>query len=179
MALMSVADLIGEAKRVYAAAGLDCGEALLPPADEVAVNAIGESLALPLPPELHEVYRLHGGQEYVPPGVTGLFGMHRLLTPAQVIESHRKFSEYCLLDPLPEFPPPANDWGYWVPQLIPFASWDAYNLCIDAESGEVWEFIPNSGLIRHRPSIAAVLRELIAAVRSGGEPQLGAMRGPA
>jgi hypothetical protein len=65
------------------------------------------------------------------------------------------------------------------PRLIPFASWDAYDLCIDAESGEVWEFIPNNGLIRHRPSIAAVLREVIEAVRTGREPQLWAMRGPA
>jgi len=31
---MAVSSLIEEAKRVYAAAGLDCGNALLPPADE-------------------------------------------------------------------------------------------------------------------------------------------------
>jgi hypothetical protein len=83
------------------------------------------------------------------------------------------FTENCLLDPLPLFPPRAGEWGYWVPQLIPFASWDAYDLCVHAESGDVWEFIPNCGLIRHRQSVAAVLREVIDAVRSGREPQLG------
>jgi cell wall assembly regulator SMI1 len=176
---MSIAALIEEAKRVYAAAGLDCGQGLLPPADEDAGNALARELSLPIPPELREVYRVHGGQEYVSPGVTGLFGEHRLHTLAEVIEHYRMFCEDCLRDPLPAFPPPAEEWGYWVPQLIPFASWDAYDLCIDAESGEVWEFIPNSGLIRHRPSIAAVLREVVAAVQAGEEPQLGAMRGPA
>ena len=45
--------------------------------------------------------------------------------------------------------------------------------------GEVWEFIPNCGLIRHRQSIAAVLKEVIAAVRAGREPKLEVMRGPA
>ena len=93
-------------------------------------------------------------------------------------QHHRMFWESCLLDPQPAFPPAPAEWGYWVPLLIPFASWDAYDLCIHAESGEVWEFIPNGGLIRHRRSIAAVLREVTEAVRAGGEPQLGAMRGP-
>jgi hypothetical protein len=175
---MTVASLIAEVKRVYAAAGLDCGHALLPPADEEAVESIAQALALPVPPELREVYRTHGGQEYVSPGVTGLFGEHRLHTPAEVVEHHRMFAHNCLLDPLPVFPPSANAWGYWVPQLIPFASWDAYDLCIHASTGEVWEFIPNCGLIRHRPSIAAVLREVLEAVRAGRQPQVGAMRGP-
>ncbi len=110
--------------------------------------------------------------------MTGLFGEHRLHTPAEVIEHHQMFDENCLLDSPPAFPPLPDEWGYWVTELIPFASWDAYDLCVHAETGEVWEFIPNSGLIQHRPSIAAVLREVIASVRAGGEPQLGAMRGP-
>lgn len=176
---MGVAALIEEAKRVYAAAGLDCGNALLPPADQDSIDAIGEALSLPMPSELCKVYRVHGGQEYVSPGVTGLFGQHRLHTPAEVIDHYQMFAENCLLDPLPAFPPPADEWGYWVPQLIPFASWDAYDLCIHAAIGDVWEFIPNCGLIRHRPRIAAVLREVIAVVRAGREPQLGGMRGPA
>lgn len=176
---MVVTSLIAEAKQVYAAAGLDCGHALLPPAADAAVDALATELSLPVPPELQEVYRVHSGQEYVSPGLTGLFGEHRLLTPAEVVEHHRMYAENCLLDPMPSFPPPAEAWGYWVPQLLPFASWDAYDLCIHAESGEVWEFIPNCGLVRHRPSIAAVLREVIAAVRAGREPRLGEMRGPA
>src|SRR6185369_13820823 len=108
----------------------------------------------------------HGGQQYVSPGVTGLFGEHRLHSPAELVATHRMFVDNCLLDTLAAFPPPQDEWGYWVPQLLPFASWDAYYLCIDAGSGEVWEFIPNTGLIRHRPSIAAVLREVIDEVRA-------------
>ena len=148
------------------------------PADETAIDAIGGRVAIPLPLELRDVYRAHGGQEYVSPGVTGLFGEHRLLTPTEVVERHQMFADNCLLDPQPTFPPPAEEWGYWVPELVPFASWDAYYLCIHAGTGEVWEFTPNCGLIRHRPNIAAVLRDIIEAVRTGGEPQLGAMRGP-
>ncbi len=126
--------------------------------------------------ELRDVYRVHGGQEYTEPGITGLFGEHRLLTPAEIVEHYHIFNDNCLLDPPPEFPPGPDNWGYWVPQLIPFASWDAYDLCIHSESGEVWEFIPNTGLIRHRPSIAAVLKEVIAAVRAGQGPELGPLR---
>jgi cell wall assembly regulator SMI1 len=168
-----------ELNQAYASAGLDCGDGLLPPIDESAIEALAQELSMPLPAELREVYRTYGGQETIDPGTTGLFGEHRLLTPDEVVEHYQMFCENCLLDPLPAFPPAPDDWGYWVPQLIPFASWDAYDLCIDSETGEVWEFIPNTGLIRHRPSIAAVLSEVLDAVRSGREPQLLAMRGPA
>jgi hypothetical protein len=68
------------------------------------------------------------------------------------------YQENCLLDPLPKFPPKKGDSGYWVPELIPFASWDAYDLCIHAQREDVWEFCPNSGLRRRRKSIEAVLR---------------------
>jgi len=175
---MTVACLITELKQAYASAGLDCGDGLLPPADESAIDLIAEELAMPVPAELREVYRVHGGQEYVSPGTTGLFGQHRLHTSAEVLEHHGIYCENCMLDPLPAFPPPPDEWGSWVPQLMPFASWDAYDLCLHSESGEVWEFIPNTGLIRHRPNIAAVLREVLAAVRSGSVPQLGTLRGP-
>jgi hypothetical protein len=173
-----VAALIEEAMRSYSAAGLDCGDGLLPPARKSDIDGISRALSLAVPDELREVYEVHGGQEYIEPGVTGLFGEHRLLTPDEVIEHHQMFMENCLLDPPPGFPPPAGEWGYWVPQLIPFASWDAYDLCVHAETGEVWEFIPNVGLTRHLPSIAAVLRDVIEAVRAGREPQLGGRRGP-
>jgi hypothetical protein len=175
---MSITALIEEAKQAYTVARLDCGDALLPPANEAAVTAIGVVLAYPVPGELREVYRVHGGQQYVSPGVTGLFGEHRLLAPAEVIEHHRIFAKNCLLDPEPVFPPAPNEWGYWVPELIPFASWDAYDLCVHANTGEVWEFTPETGLIRYRPSIAAVLREVIDAVRATGQAQLGTLRGP-
>ncbi len=173
---MTMASLIEEAKQVYTAAGLDCGLALLPPVEASAIDALAEALALPVPPELWDLFRVHGGQGYLEPGVTGLFGAHRLLTPAEVLEHHRMFCDNCPLDPPPAFSPEPNDWGYWSPQLIPFASWDAYDLCIHSESGEVWEFIPNTGLIQHRPSIAYVLEEVIAEVRAGREAQLRAVR---
>jgi hypothetical protein len=55
---------------------------------------------------------------------------------------------------------------------VPFASWDAYNLCVHAASGEVWE-LDRGLMIRRRPSIAAVLSEVLAAVRAGAvEPGL-------
>ena len=175
----SIPLLIEEAKRAYADAALTGGDRLLPPAGDAAIDAIAKALSRPVPADLREVFRIHGGQTYVAPGVTGLFGQHRLLSPVEVVEHHQMFSENCLLDPLPEFPPPAGDWGYWVPDLIPFASWDAYDLCIHTKSAEVWEFIPSTGLIRYRPNIAAVLNDVIAEVRAGREPQLGTMRGPA
>ena len=173
---MALATLIERAKQAYAAAGLDCGDALLPPVEHGVINHLSQTLSLPVPHELQEVYGVPGGQDYVAAGVTGLFGQHRLHTPAEVVDHFQMFNENCLLDPLPPFPPPADEWGYWSPQLIPFASWDAYDLCLHAVTGEVWEFIPNTGLIRHRPSIAAVLEEVILAVRSGSEPQLNRMR---
>ena len=165
---MAIKSLIAEAKQAYAAAGLDCGDGLLPPAREEDIAAIAAALALPVPAELHDLYRVHGGQKYIEPGVTGLFGQHRLHTPDEVVEHHQMFSDCCLRDPLPTFPPPANEWGYWIPQLIPFASWDAYDLCVHAESGEVWEFIPNAGLLRHRPiSRPSCERSLRPSVRVG------------
>src|ERR1051325_3084381 len=161
-----MARLIAELKQTYASAGLDCGNGLLPPVKSTELNLLSKQLGLPLPSELREVYAVHGGQQYIGPGITGLFGQHRLHTPAEVVEHHQIYCDHCLRDPLPEFPPRPNEWGYWVPQLIPFASWDAWDLCIDSESGGVWEFIPKSGLIRYRPSIAAVLQEILIAVRS-------------
>ena len=173
---MAIRGLIEEAKTVYAAAGLSCGTGLLAPAADTDVDAIAEALSLPVPVELREVYRVHGGQQYVSPGTTGLFGEHRLHSPDELVAKHAMFMEYCLLDSIAAFPPQEDDWGYWVPELLPFASWDAYYLCIHAESGEVWEFIPNTGLIRQRPGIAAVLQEVIAEVRAGREARLGTMR---
>jgi hypothetical protein len=168
---MEIASLIEEAKRVYAAVGLDCGHGLMPPASEAAIDVITQELGLPVPPELREVYRVHGGQEEVGAGVTGLFGWHRLLTPRQGIENHQLYCDTCVQDPT-TFPPAPGAWASWVPELIPFASFNDYDLCVHAASGDVWEFRPGSGLIRHRPSIAAVLREVIAAVRAGREPQV-------
>ena len=176
MATADLATLIDEAKRAYAAAGLDCGKALRPPASAASLTRLARQLKRPLPPELVAVYRVHGGQNYVTPGLTGLFGMHRLYSPAKAAEHYRMSLENCVLDPPRPFPPPADEWGYWNPDLIPFAGWDAYDLCVHAESHDVWEFIPNTGLTRHFPSIAAILREVARTVRAGGEPEVGGRR---
>lgn len=171
---MELKSLIAEARQVYEAAGLDCGDGLLPPADEATVDGITTALSQPVPAELRELYALHGGQEYIPPGVRGLFGQHRLLSPAEVIKGHTNNVENYLdgLGRPPVFPPAPGDPGEWTPELIPFASWDSYELCIHATTGEMWEFEPWSGLIRHRANVAAVLTEIIAAVRAGKEPEL-------
>jgi hypothetical protein len=166
-----VESLIGELKQAYLQAGLDCGEGLLPPASETDIGRASDELDLPIPEELRAVWRVHGGQEYFGVGVSGLFGRHRLLSPAEAVAEYQLIWE-C------EFETPPRDAAprlYHRPalELIPFASWDAYWLCVHSASGEVWEFESRTGLIRHRPSIEAVLRAILAAVRSGAaEPEL-------
>lgn len=173
-------ELVAEALQAYREAGLDCGEKLLPPADAAAVESMAATLSLPIPEELRALYAVHGGQAYIPPGVTGLFGSHRLHSPAEVVEHHRTYVENGLDQPgVPiAFPPIDDEPGWWVRELIPFASWDVYALCIHATTGEVWEFEPVNGLRHHRPSMRAVLEEVIAAVRAGGDPELGETQAP-
>ena len=168
---MTVAALVEEAKRAYAAAGLDCSDGLLPPAPDADIDAVGEELGLPVPAELRELWRTHGGQDEVGAGVTGLFGWHRVLPPAKAVEYNRLYGETCIIDRA-TFPPAAGAWGSWVPELIPFATFNDQDLCVHAESGQVWEFRPGGGLLLSRPSIAAVLQELIAQVREGREPRV-------
>lgn len=168
---MVIASLVEEAKRAYADAGLDCGEGLLPPTSDADIDAVGEALGLSVPPELRELWRAHGGQDEVGAGVTGLFGWHRLISPRQAVEFNRLYGETCIIDPT-TFPPAPNTWGSWVPELIPFATFNDCDLCAHAESGEVWEFRPGGGLLLSRPSIASVLRELIAQVGEGREPHI-------
>lgn len=163
--------LIEEAKRLYTDAGLDCGDGLLPPARDTDIDEVGESLGLRVPPELRELWLVYGGQEEVGAGVTGLFGWHRLITPTQAVEYNRLYGETCIIDRT-TFPPSPGGWGSWVPELIPFATFNGDDLCIHAESGEVWSFRPGGGLGVHRPSIATVLRELVALVREGREPRV-------
>jgi hypothetical protein len=156
---MTIASLIIELKQAYAEAGLDCGEGLLPPASKTALDRMLTELSLPLPSELRQVYAVHSGQGYVSPGITGLFGRHRLLTPDEVIDHHLIYCDTC----------PAWKWDA---KLIPFASFNADDLCVHSESGAVGEFSPSGGLWCHRPSITAVLLEILEAVRAGEGPFL-------
>ncbi len=104
--------------------------------------------------------------------VFDLFPQYRLHTPEEVVGKHEMFQAHCLWDPPPKFPPDSDEDGYWVPSLIPFASWDAYDLCIDAQRHDIWEFCPNIGLIKVLPSIASVALALTGRVDSGEEANL-------
>lgn len=171
---MDLAARLEKLKQAYAAAGTDCGKQLLPPVIPQSLARAEQRLGVVLPPSLRELYQIHGGQRYVPPGVTGLFGRHRLYTPAGMVRAYRMLLDCCLLDPLPQFPPARGECGYFHPRLLPFAGWDAYDLCIDAQSGRVWEFEPHTGLSHgvRFPSIAAVVRRLLAQLKDGQEPAL-------
>jgi hypothetical protein len=164
--------LIRELMQAYTQAGLDCGTGLLPPAPEADIDRAAEDLGQPVHDDLRAVWRVHGGQEYFGAGVSGLFGRHRLLTPAEAVEEYRVIWD-CELEAPSLLAAPVL-YNRPVLELVPFASWDAYDLCVHAVSGEVWEFLPSPGLLRHRPGIKAVLCEVLAAVRSGAtEPELG------
>jgi hypothetical protein len=170
---MKMASLLGRLKRAYAAAGLECGAGLLPPARAETVANLERRLGVRIPAELRAVWRVHGGQRYISPGVTGLFGQHRLHSPTGLAENYRIFCAYNI-DPSGVFPPPPGEVVYFHARLLPFASWDVYNLCIDSESGEVWEFSPNYGLRggTSRASIATVVRELLSLLEAGAEPMV-------
>lgn len=171
---MKLHSLLADAVHLYEAAGLTCAQKLLPPADDNSIDAIGAALSLPVPQELRELFHVFGGQEYIIPGITGLFGSHRLHSPAEVVEKHGEFTASFvstgLLDSLSAFPPDGRERGYWVPELLPFASWDAYDLCVHARCGDVWEFNPGTGLLGPWPSISAVLEEVLAVLAATGKP---------
>jgi hypothetical protein len=163
--------LIRELTQAYTQTGLDCGTGLLPPAADIDIDRVASELGQPVHDDLRAVWRVHGGQTNFGAGVSGLFGRHRLLTPAEALKEYRM-----IWDAEWETPPPLAAPALYnrpVLELVPFASWDAYSLCVHAASGEVWELVSSPGLVRHRSSIEAVVREVLAAVRSGAaEPDL-------
>jgi cell wall assembly regulator SMI1 len=171
--------LLGRLQRAYKAAGLNCGNKLRAPARLEVVRNLGRLLDLPIPPSLRAVWRIHGGQGYVTPGTTGLFGSHRLHSPSETAENYQMFLENNL-DPSGKFPPADGKIGYFHPRLLPFASWDVYNLCIDTASGMVWEFSPNYGTRggTSRPSLRGLVSELLALLAAGREPELDFIYGP-
>jgi len=175
-----VREVIAELLAAYEAAGLTCGRGLLPPSDEVTIRGLEEALSpgegvpgVVVPGELRELWAIHGGQREGGrgPGDRGLLGRHRLHAPGEVAERHR-----LLWDAEPYHP----EWGHQpalfqrpVPEQIPFASWDQYTLLVYAADGSVWEHSPSAGLLRRQPSLSAVLRQLLEAVRAGAEPDFG------
>ncbi|MBY0232215.1 MAG: SMI1/KNR4 family protein [Gemmataceae bacterium] len=165
------AALVGKLRRAYDAAGLDCGHGLRAPASDESVRRVTERLGLPVPPSLRAIWRLHGGQRYLGSGTTGLFGSHRLHSPAQAIEHHRLHMEFHA-DLSGRFPPPVGKESGFHPRLLPFASWDAYDLCLDTATGAVWEFHRDLTGGTSRPSLRAVVAELLALMEAGRRPQL-------
>ncbi len=156
--------LIRELERAYAQVGLDCGTDLLPPASDADIDAAARAIGQSVHDDLRAVWRVYGGQRRFAV-VSGLFGSHRLLTPAEAVKKYR-----LIWDAELETPPPLAApvlYNRPVLELVPFAGWDAYSLCVHAASGEVWELVPSPGLVRHRTSIEAVVRDLLAAVRTG------------
>jgi cell wall assembly regulator SMI1 len=164
---MALVEWIAELQQAYADAGLaDLTADLLPPVSEAALRAFAQAVGVPLPAEFLALYRLHDGQPPAGVGVPGLFGTYRFIPLAQSAEQHQLYGETCLIDRA-TFPPAPHEWVSWQPELLPFATCNDCDWCIHAQAGTVWAFRPGGGLLRSRPSIAALVRELSAAVQAG------------
>lgn len=146
---------------------------LHPPTSRTDIVAAGNRIGYPIPGELADLYFIHNGQDYQQPGTTGLFGSYRFHTLDEMVGEHSRFSEPVyrgeVFQDCPRFPPGPDIEGYYHRRLLPFASWDVYSLCIDALTGCVWEFSPNSGvwLTSRLPSIAAAFDVLLGKMRDG------------
>ena len=112
---MSIEELLTQLKAAYRKAGLDCADGLHPPAGEQAIECVATQLAMPVPEELRAILRVHGGQDYISLGITGLFGSHKLHSAEEIVQKHQMYQTHCLWDPLPEFPPRGGVRGTVVP----------------------------------------------------------------
>src|SRR5262249_20389231 len=76
-------------------------------------------------------------------------------------------------EPPARFPPRDGRVVYFHPRLLPFASWDQYNLCLDSMTGAVWKYGPSDGLHggTSRPSLRALVHELLALLEAGRPPE--------
>ena len=141
-----------------------------------------------MPDELRELYLTFGGQEFIGSGTYGLFGSHRLHRPTELIEHHHLFIESLVSTrwanradgnedefdkKFRRFPPSPDEEVVFNPCLLPFASWDAYALCIDWLTGTVWECERDcvQGNTR-RENIVSVVRELLNQLAAGRTPCL-------
>ena len=170
---MSLKDQLEKLKQAYVAAGLDNAKQLQPPVSPRLLRQAEKQMGQKLPPELRELYLIHGGQRYVPPGSTGVFGTYRFVPVTIMVRDYLKFKERLLKEKGSKFPPKPGEKGSFHPSLIPFAGWNTSDLCIDA-SGRVWEFEPNRGLsltVRF-PSITALVKDLLNKVKAGKKPKL-------
>jgi len=173
-------DTIGNKLRLlvetYRARGLPHGDGMLPPADPLAIDLAEKSLGCQFPPSLRLAYATFGGQDYLSPGVTGIFGRHRLLSPTEAAKDHQMYEETVWPSGIEPPPPgclPGENWNYWHPALIPFASWDAYNLVMCHHTHRIWEYEPYSGLsTRLFPNLDALLGAALLIAEQSDEPAL-------
>ena len=172
----TIATVLHELVGQYQARGLNNGGGLLPPADTSSISKTEQMLGFSLPESLRMVYGVFGGQEYIAPGITGVFGSHRLHSPSEAAATYDMFQKAEKF-PGNDFPPedslPGPDWSRWHPALIPFASWDAYNLVICRHTNRIYEFEPYSGLSERKfETMQSLLAAVLEAARTSAEPSL-------
>jgi cell wall assembly regulator SMI1 len=80
----TTATLLHDLVAQYQARALNNGEGLLPPAHAPSISKTEQMLGFSLPESLRMVYAVFGGQEYIAPGITGIFGSHRLHSPSEI-----------------------------------------------------------------------------------------------
>ncbi|WP_395750016.1 SMI1/KNR4 family protein [Prosthecobacter sp.] len=136
----------------YQARGLNNGDGMLPPVGREVIEEAERLLGFSLPEPIRPIYELYGGQEYISPGITGVLGSHRLLSPLEIASSWQMYEDAQRF-PGAEIPPPdsvpgENEWTWWHPALVPFANWDAYHLVICRRTHRIWEYEPYIGISR-------------------------------
>ena len=162
----------------YQRRGLDNGDGLLPPADIESITEAERQLGFALPAPLREIYAVFGGQEHIAAGITGIFGSHRLHTPDEIGSMYKMYQEVEEEERLDgETPPPDSLPGEysrsWHPALIPFATWDAYNLVMCRHTEFVYEFEPYSGLSERKyETIDHLLDVILEEAATSAEPSL-------
>lgn len=160
----------------YPARGLNNGDGMLPPSERGELAETERQLGFALPESLRTMYSLFGGQEYISPGVTGLFGNHRLFSPPEIVKEYQMYLEtrQCVDDEFSSFDSlQRENSGWWHPALIPFASWDDYSLVMCRDTQRIWEFEPYQGLsVRCFENLGQLLEAALDAATSMEEPSL-------
>ena len=170
---MSLKDQLQKLKQAYVEAGLDNAKQLQPPVSTKLLRQAEKQMGQKLPADLRELYLIHGGQRYVPPGSTGVFGTYRFVPVTIMVRDYLKFKERLKKEKASKFPPKSGQKGSFHPSLIPFAGWNTSDLCIDG-SGRIWEFEPERGLsetVRY-PSMTALIKDLLSKVKAGKKAKL-------
>lgn len=161
----------------YKTRSLDNGDGMLPPVNANVMADAERHMGFRFPESLRSIFAWSGGQEYICPGVTGIFGKHRLMSPSEIVKDYQMYEEAVRSTDI-ELPPsdavPSGEKGMcWHPALIPFAGWDAYSLMMCRHTGRIWEFEPYLGLSgRSYLNIDQLLDAVLHAAISMDEPVL-------